>query len=66
MKYRVEISGNQPATAETLYRRSAYNAAETGLEYRAEPGATAQVTSLSTGRLLRAYATNERGDVYEM
>lgn len=65
-KYIVEITGEQPAEAKTVWLTSAINAATQGLELRAEQGATAIVRSLETGRIRRQYGTNERGCAYEM
>lgn len=65
-KYHVKITGARPASANTIYRDSAYNAADRGLAYRAEPGATATITNIETGKVLRECGTNERGGVYEV
>lgn len=64
-KYSVEITGARPVAVQTVYRASAFNAADHGLTLRAEPGAEAVVKSLATGRVLREYGTNERGMPYE-
>jgi hypothetical protein len=65
-KYIVEITGEQPAEAKTVWLVSAINAATQGINLRAERGAKAIIRSLETGRIRRQYATNDRGCAYEM
>lgn len=61
--YTVQISGEKPASAETILKSSARNAAVQGLNLRAEPAATATITEIATGKV-ETYRTNECGVAY--